>query len=230
MSQDWDFINNPAVKYYHKTNSQWGNQTKYSYMVNVERWYVNSDVKNKREESSHYFIKQKKHGFSTALYVISEHYDFRKKYWIDNYKKPLKIIFNQSDRGEFLTTAFMDGLSVISAEKDLRLFWPTGEADHNKRKVDGEGHTGVQSQKLKYSKKKEHVVSAKEFCHSYFNSDSIGKHKDRKLIKEIFLQLLTTLNKKNQVMLRNVLMVFETIINLLFWVFHMKYGIDKWHV
>ena len=52
----------------------------------------------------------------------------------------MKYIYNRSDRGEFLCTGFLDGLSVLSHEKDITIMWDNGAANHNKDICDAEGH------------------------------------------------------------------------------------------
>eukprot|EP01084_Bolivina_argentea_P203662 347797_1 len=198
LSNDWDFINNPKVEYYKKSQSQWGKQSKYSYLVDIERWF-DGDIKH--EESTNIFLKEKAHGYCTALYAINRHYDDRIDFWKDTYGKKLKIMYNQSDRGEFLTTAFMDGLSVTSADKGVNSFWSTPAPEHGKRKVDSEGHviktaqrTGVMSKSLVYTEDMEHVETAKNFCEEYFNS-KIKQRADRKIDKRNFVSITDSIEQ-----------------------------------
>eukprot|EP01084_Bolivina_argentea_P027593 51278_1 len=242
LSNDWDFINNPAVKYYIKTQQMWGKQTKYSYMVNVEKW-CNDMIQNAQtklyepdinEESSHFFIKQKKHGFSTALYVVKTHFQWRIKYWQQEHNCVLKTVFNCSDRGEFLCTAFMDGVSVISFDLGVNIFWYTGESEHGKRKVDGEGHVGkttkdraIRSKQLRFTKKQEHVITAKEFCDEYFNKPHHKLKRNFFAITDEIKQNLT--DDVMEESMKGIMSMYNCIC-LLFFVRNMKCGQENYHV
>ena len=185
----WDYIHNPKVQYYHKTNNQWGQITKFALMIGVDNWFDEYDMESKTlttdTKTSSYFCKDPKHDFNHALNVIDKHFESSIASHRSKTQQPLNIIYNRSDRGEFLCTAFLDGLSVISYERDITIMWDTGEANHNKDICDAEGHTdksalrrGVTAKKLLYEQGKEHVVTAAEYCAKYFS----GRKRKREFI------------------------------------------------
>ena len=116
----WDHIHNPNVQYYHKTNNQWGQVQKFALMIGVDDWHDTYDMDARTlktdTKTTSYFHQDLKHDFNHALNVVEKH--FRSS--IINHQsrtgKPLGIIYNRSDRGEFLCTGFLDGISVLSYE------------------------------------------------------------------------------------------------------------------
>ena len=176
----WDYINDPKVKYYHKTNNQWGKPNKFALLIGVDDWHHKYDDRTKAvitdTKTTSYFCQDSEHDFSSALVIIEKHIQSSKASHISKTGAVLNTIYNRSDQGEFLCTAFLDGLSVLSEKHDLNMFWEMGPANHNKDICDAEGHTdksamdrGVVAGKLLYTADKPHVVTAAEYCTEYFS-------------------------------------------------------------
>ena len=88
-------------------------------------------------------------------------------------------MYNYSDRGEFSNNGFINQLTLLSDQLQLKLFWEFGAANHNKDFCDGEGHvmkTGMDqattSKKLQYNAKEEYVITAANFCTKHYSSPS----------------------------------------------------------
>ena len=117
MLTRWDYINNPKVKYYHKTNNQWGKPNKFALLIGVDNWHDRIDDETKAvitdTKTTSYFCQDSEHDFSSALVIIEKHILSAKQVHKDRTGVALNTIYNRSDRGEFLCTAFLDGLSVL---------------------------------------------------------------------------------------------------------------------